>query len=119
MARSRPGTRVYTVVTHVARSGMSRSIQPMMGGINHEDEPIIMDLTWRVARANPSLKFDRDHGGIKMTGCGMDMGFALVYEIGRMLYPDGFALAPGQHARNGDKSNIDKDGGYALRHERL
>ena len=43
----------------------------------------------------------------------MDMGFALVYELSRELYPKGFKVAG--VGRNGDTSGHDKDGGYALK----
>ena len=46
-----------------------------------------------------------DKGGIVCNGCGMDMGFDLVYSLGYSIWPKG--------TRNGQP---DKDGGYALRH---
>jgi hypothetical protein len=57
--------------------------------------------------------------GLTVGGCGMDMGFALVYDLSRTLFPDGFKLAKDQYGRNGDKSGYDRDGGYALRHQWL
>ena len=51
-----------------------------------------------------------DDGGIKIGGCGMDMGFYLVYNLGYTLYPNG---TPKQHGtRNGEP---DFDGGYAFK----
>lgn len=50
------------------------------------------------------------HDAIKIGGCGMDMGFALVYELGMKLWPDGTPEPHGQ--RNGEP---DSNGGYALR----
>ena|ERR1035437_1828097 len=46
-------------------------------------------------------------------GCGMDMGFHLVYNLGRTLFPEGFKVEG--RGRNGDASGWDKDGGYALK----
>jgi len=79
----RPGTTVYTSLDHVSRSGMSRRIS---AHIVQDGE--IVDITWLVSRAGAG-KLHRD-GGIVMGGCGMDMGFALVYNLGRTLYPNGF-----------------------------
>ena len=31
-------------------------------------------------------------GTVKMEGCGMDMGFSLVYELAHCLFRDGYAL---------------------------
>ena len=128
-----PGRTVYTKVTHVSRSGMSRSIECYLA----QGRDNLTDITWAVARATNS-RVDNTHGGIVMGGCGMDMGFALVYGLGRTLYPDGVPCTgsrgydPDTYATIQDpprcKSNehvndatvpysrdvIHKDGGYSL-----
>ena len=103
-----PGATVYTVLRSVAGSGMSRVISVH-----------IVDADGRI-RCVDALAADATgyslaaKGGIKMTGCGMDMGFALVYSLGAALWPDG---TPEPHGRrNGEP---DSSGGYALRHEWL
>ncbi len=100
------GARVATSVVHVARSGMSRSIK-----VFAVIDGSIYDVSWRVARLlrEPS---DNNHGGVKVSGCGMDMTFAIVYSLGRTLYPEGFPVTG--TGRNGDTSGRDSDGGYAL-----
>ena len=79
-----PGRTIFTKLTHVSRSGMSRSIECYLA----QGRDNLTDITWLVARATNS-RVDNTHGGIIMGGCGMDMGFALVYGLGRTLYPDG------------------------------
>lgn len=79
-----PGRTVYTKITHVSSSGMSRSIECYLA----QGSDNLTDITWEVARAT-NARLDPRHGGIVMGGCGMDMGFALVYNLGRTLYPDG------------------------------
>ena len=79
-----PGRTVYTKITHVSRTGMSRSIEVYLA----EGRDNLTDITWQVARATNS-RIDNNHGGIVMGGCGMDMGFALIYNLGRTLYPRG------------------------------
>lgn len=73
-------------------------------------------------------RIDRDRGGIVIGGCGMDMGFALVYALSRSLFRDGFKCI-GDETRNhrscpsNDHSNgmpyargrKHSDPGYALR----
>lgn len=115
----KPGTRVYTSVTHVARSGMSRSIKVFVVDRTKE----IMDISGWVGRA---IDEPRDHknGGVKVSGCGMDMGFHIVYNLGRVLFPDGFhctgANCPSNEHSNKPYPKRDgrmehHDGGYALR----
>lgn len=103
-----PGTAVYTSCLSVSNSGMSRKISCYI--VNNSK---IQNINWYVANA---IDYNRDDktGALKVSGCGMDMGFAVVYSLGRALYPDGFKLGEGQYGRNGDKSGFDKDGGYSL-----
>lgn len=111
-----PGSTVRTILRHVTQSGMSRSISVV--GIDGDG---IDDVTWMVARAMDA-KLDHKHGGIKRGGCGMDMGFDLVYSLSRNLYQDHFECV-GERCPSNDHSNGDRDysphahsdGGYALR----
>jgi hypothetical protein len=49
--------------------------------------------------------------GLTVDGCGMDMGYSVVYSLGYAMWPKG---TPEPHGiRNGEP---DSDGGYALRH---
>lgn len=120
----KPGDTVHTVLRHVSSSGMSRRIDlyKLEGG-----EPIYLS-----AYAAKACGFRlSDKGGIVAGGCGMDMGFHLVYELGAVLWPKGVPCtgkAYGEGAcRSNDHSNGDRDykphdhrdGGYALRHRWL
>jgi len=109
----RPGDTVYTVLKHCSASGMSREIDLLIVRKNE-----VIRIGYYVARVT-----DRaigNHGGVKIGGCGTDMGFALVYELSRTLFPKGFKVGrKGTHARNGDKTGFDTDGGYALNHSWL
>ena len=100
----KPGDTVFTVLKHVSASGMSRSIQ-----LKIVQDGDICDISWYAARVLGD-KIDSKHGGIKIGGCGMDMGFALVYNLGAALWPQGTDKPHG--TRNGEP---DRDGGYALR----
>jgi hypothetical protein len=112
-----PGSTATTLLRHVSASGMTRWIS-----VVHNDE----DVTWLVARAL-GTSTDRKYGGIKRQGCGMDMGFDLIYAMSRSLYAGGFTCI-GDRCPANDHSNGDRDytphghptaGGYAVRHRWL
>ena len=77
----KPGMVVYTVLRKVSSSGMSRQI----------DVYVIEDnrprwLTGLVAKACEYRRADKGHGPLQVGGCGMDMGFAVVYDLSSALY---------------------------------
>lgn len=82
----KPGDTVYTVVRHVSASGMSRVIDlyhfSIRGGKIHK--------SWLSGLAARAIGWRRDakHDGIKVQGCGMDMGFHVVSTLSRVLYPE-------------------------------
>lgn len=104
----KPGDTVYTILRHVSASGMSRSIDVLV--IRDNDVRVI---TWCVS-CILGEPLDTRNGGLKVSGCGMDMGFNVVYRLGSRLWPNG---TPEPHGtRNGEP---DTAGGYALRHRWL
>ena len=86
----KPGDTLYTVLRHVSRSGMSRSISCI---VHTPEGPV--DMSWAVARAL-GWSFDRRNDGVKVSGCGMDMGFHLVYSLSYTLFKNGAGDRPGQ-----------------------
>ena len=133
----KPGDTVHTILRHVSRSGMQREIGIVLlkdGADLHPNYLIGKALGERIGK--------RD--GIIVGGCGMDMGFHIVYSLGRTLWPDGFGCI-GQGCRSNSHSNGDRnytlhgegipsqqhehpdiganhwhtDGGYALNHRWL
>ena len=95
--RSDEALTVYHSVTHVSRSGMSRSIKFY---IIRDGQPLSID--WLMV-ASGSGTHDKKNGGIKVHGCGMDMGFNSVYNLSWRLF-NGTA----RHKRYG------RDAGYIL-----
>jgi hypothetical protein len=79
----KPGDQLFTILRNVSASGMSRTIQVIK--IDAKGEPLF--LGFNVAQAL-GLTFDSKREGVKVSGCGMDMGFHLVDSLGRALYPD-------------------------------
>lgn len=91
---------MYTKVERVSRSGMTRVISCYVVGADGE----IRDVSGYVADVVgwPRGKQARSSWplGVKVEGCGMDMGFHLVYSLSRYLFPS---------------SEEGKDGGYTLK----
>ena len=118
--RIEPGDTLYTVIRHVSRSGMMRAIDVYE---MHDNEP--HRISYPVAVAT-GLTYNRKHEAVQMGGAGMDMGFALVYDLSWALFPDGFKCTgagtrcPSNDHSNGRKARKGihhKDGGYALRQQ--
>lgn len=102
----KPGDTVYTILESVSRSGMSRAIRvliPTIDGIRdgqgrgtatvdfiHPNHAVSVALNLRRAKSE----------GVIMGGCGMDMGFALVYELSHTLYPEYQCLGKGKCPSN-------------------
>lgn len=111
-----PGTEVRTILRHVSRSGMLRSISVI--GLDRADTSYpLHDWSYAVG-ATVGSPIDRNNGGVRRTGAGMDMGFDLVYSLSRALYPDGFACI-GDGCPSNDHSNYRGDdwaGEYGLEH---
>jgi hypothetical protein len=135
----KPGDFVHTVLRHVSASGMSRRIDlyKLENGEPH----------WLSGLASKALGIRQGKdGALVVGGCGMDMGFHVVYELSARLFPDGFGCigegCPSNDHSNGDRdytpnvlglqtgpdgekiiggcgSHWHRDGGYALRHRWL
>lgn len=109
----KPGSRIYTKLESVSSSGMTRRISLYAVVPAKKGTPAhIANITGSAACVMGYKVSDK--GGIQTQGCGMDMGFSLVYNLGRSLWPKGTKKPHG--IRNGAP---DTDGGYALKHEWL
>jgi len=94
----RQGDTVHCILRHVSASGMSRAIDFY---VIKDNRPI-----WLSGYIAAALDYKPSgHTGIAVKGCGMDMGFAVVYNLARTLWPEGNA------------SRTDKDSGYLLKSE--
>lgn len=116
-----PGETVYTILRHCSTSGMSRAIDLF---VIHNGEPC--RITWGACKAC-GWRYDRKHEAAIAKGCGMDMGFHLVYSLGAAIYADGTPCTgkgclSNAHS-NGDQDytpgKLHKDGGYTFNHRWL
>lgn len=79
-ASIKPGDTLYTVLRHVSRSGMQRSIDIFK--LNGKGPQCLSYYIGKVC----GYGRDDSNGGIKIVGCGMDMGFHIVHSLGYALY---------------------------------
>lgn len=113
-----PGSTVYTVLRHVSKSGMTRWIDCYVLYCK-DGKARRRWISGAVAKATERT-LDRRYDSVKIGGCGMDMGFALVYALGWALYPDcgansDFGYVTGRNGSAAPETN----GGYFLEHEWL
>jgi len=104
-AMLKPKDTVFCILRHVSKSGMRRVIDFVIyvdGAPRH--------IGYLMTLADVYGAWNQDKQGMTVDGCGMDMGFACVYNLGAAVWPDG---TPEPHGtRNGEP---DYAGGYALK----
>jgi hypothetical protein len=84
------GDTVYTVLRSVSSSGMSRTMS-----LKVAREGKILDLTY-YASVVLGYKLVEVNGSraLRVGGCGMDMGFHVVYSLSRVLFRDKYEGQP-------------------------
>lgn len=76
------GSKVYTILRSVSASGMTRNISLV---IAQGDE--IIDITYYAAHAmGDKVSESKGHRAVRVNGCGMDLGFHLVYNLSSVLF---------------------------------
>lgn len=146
----KPGDTVYTILDHVSSSGMSRAIRVLIPRIKYaydtdgvDSLSVVQGVATGVEFWHPNyavgealgLKHWKKNGyekdALVVGGCGMDMGFHLVYELSHVLYGKGYPClgkgkCPSNYHVNHRKSQGGKErfdllhtDGYALRHQWL
>lgn len=113
-----PGTRVYTKLISVSRSGMSRVIS-----VHVVIDGVIVNITHHVARAIDYTLTKSGPIGLKVPGCGMDMGYHVVHNLSYALHgmtdkPLG-AIKPHASAPCETAPETPYRAGYTLRQEWL
>jgi hypothetical protein len=81
-----PNDTLYTQLEHVTKSGMTRFIK-----VRQIKDDYPYDFTYLVAKAL-DWKYSDKYYAIKVGGCGMDMGFDLIYNLSYVLHGDGYAI---------------------------
>ena len=95
---------VYTVIRHVSKSGMMREISvviPVFDALEgkqfehytHCHVSQFIHPSYTIAGLlNRSYSEKNGHNAVVCHGCGMDMGFDLVYNLSSVLYGDGYQI---------------------------
>lgn len=114
------GYKFYTVLRHVSRSGMFRKIS--VYAMTREGK---IWLDGYISHLG-IYSLDKSGEGLRVSGCGMDMGFDVVYNVGTLIYPKGFRCH-GKKCMGSEHHNPPfpprdgrmhhKSGGYAIRQE--
>ena len=81
------GTTLYTILRRVSRSGMTRVIDVKVLGNGTFRDAVVQEFRNCARDCKQELKWG---GNYRVTGCGMDMGFWLVYELGYLVHKDGY-----------------------------
>lgn len=83
---------LYTVIRHVAASGMSRNIDVFkFEKCDRHGRVQKLYLSYNIALAL-GWPMAKDNNGIKVSGAGMDMGYHLVETLSRKMFNEGNAL---------------------------
>ena len=105
-----PGQTVYCILRHVSRSGMYRRISFYIlrdAGPDYKPEeryyPYYLDRLILQAGIGDAPRGNND--GVGVSGCGMDMGFHVVYSLSCFAFPDGFAPSE-KGIRPSDKKSV-------------
>jgi hypothetical protein len=106
------GYKAYTILRHVSSSGMFRLISAI---VIVDNKPISIDY---LINGLGVFKQDKNREGLRVPGCGMDMGFQLIYETSAMVFTDPAENEKITFERDGlawKRSN----GGYVVKQEWL
>ena len=105
----KPGATVWSLNHHTSASGMTHCFDFYTIQDNQ-----LLRLTHLICVVC-EYRQDTRHGyALKTTGCGMDMAFQVIYNLGQAMWPDG---TPEPHGmRNGEPDTV---GGYAFHHRHL
>ena len=82
----KPGDTIYCILRHVSKSGLTRVID-----LVKVEDGEILNIGYNAALAL-GWPYDRRREGVRVAGCGMDMGFHLVYSLGHTIFGGGDVL---------------------------
>jgi hypothetical protein len=83
------GSTAYTKVIHCSNSGMMRIISVMS---IKKNQPYYHNYNINEILSNVKHAEKFGEYGLKVNGCGMDMGFHIIYSLSSKLYGDGYAI---------------------------
>ena len=91
-SRVMPGDTIYCVLAHKSVSGMQRVIRFYKITTSSETgKQETWELSGNIAEAL-EYGYNEKYEGVIVNGCGMDMGFHVVYSLSDKLFTDGYQL---------------------------
>jgi hypothetical protein len=102
---------LYTSCRHVSNSGMMRHINVFA---IVDNQPI--NINWYIEKLGMYKRGSynsKNSDSLRVGGCGMDMGFSVVYNISRAIFKDYDFKRLKVQGRNGDKYET-TDSGYII-----
>lgn len=116
ISEAKKGNVIYTILRSVSRSGMSRKLDVVLFVNN---EPLYLN---GLIEALGLYKRCSQTRHLKVSGCGSDMGFEVVYNLSRVLFREfkcfGSNCPSNDHRNNTDIEytfKLHSDGGYSLK----
>ena len=110
-----PGTKVYCVLRHVSRSGMMRRIDLYTFSKGDDGQ---CEKTFLTGYASHVLGYSWNDDGLRVDGCGMDMGHHVVMNLSYAIHGRDNVNVPKD--KDGQPFKPSKDAyraGYSLVHE--
>lgn len=101
------GMTIYAKVNNVSASGMSRNVG-LYVSINNE----LIDISYWASKALEWPYKEGYNGGVRVSGCGMDMLFHTVYSLS-------YAMGYGSLNQTRDSMEKNKDGFIGLRYRSI
>jgi hypothetical protein len=87
-----PGDTIYCVLAHKSASGMQRIIRfYKITSSNESGKQETWELSFNIAKAL-EYGYNDKREGVTVNGCGMDMGFHVVYSLSDKLFGNGYLL---------------------------
>lgn len=88
-----PNNRLYANLRYVSRDGMNRRISLHFLWVDTKGDglPRVRNISYHACIAL-GWKFHREDYAIKVSGCGMDMGFHTIYTLAQILFGDGYTI---------------------------
>lgn len=77
----RPGDTIYSILLHTSKSGMMRTFKFLMI-VNNE----IYDISVHITNVLANTRYDKKRYGVSISGTGMDMSLAVIYDLSSALF---------------------------------
>jgi len=108
----KPGDTVHTICDNVSRSGMSRTLRVV---VIRDGE--LLHPNWSVA-VLLGLSHAKRGDGMRVDGCGMDMGFHVVHSLGYALWGKEASEGTGKEANALRRAIFKAAGSYMMQGQR-